>query len=99
MAFLSLGLHNDEPPTSGHAKNESPREREPNSSAHDGSLQSAKQSGNGNGHAILKSTQELDGFEADHFDDELNASEAETKLATWMSAVTEQLRHAVPPNG
>ena len=36
MAFLSLGLHNDEPPTaSEREKNESPREPEGNGSAHE----------------------------------------------------------------
>jgi len=92
MAFLSLGLHSDEPSTtSDQGKNESPRELEGKSSAHEfGSFQPPKGSANGNGHVLPESTQELDGFEADHFDDEVDPSDADKKLKTWISGADQQ---------
>ena len=91
MALLSLGLHNDEQPTSAdQGKNESPRELKGNFSAHEFvDVQPPEKAANGNGHAELESTHELDGFEADHFDDEMNSPEADTTLKTWMSAAAE----------
>src|SRR6185503_178028 len=79
MALLSLGLHNDAPPTSSHGvRNEVTPEHEGSFSAHE-------------------SSQELDGFEADRFDEDVDTSEAEEKLTTWMGAAAEQLQRPTGP--
>src|SRR5215831_15742389 len=100
MACLSLGLHNGEPPSSSdQGKNETPRERETNSSAHETSVQLSIESARGNGHAVLKSTRELDEFDADRFEDDLTPSEDDTREKPWISATAGQVRRPIATGG
>src|SRR4051794_32068201 len=87
MAFLSLGLQNDEPTASS--------DRGKNEPVFD-SLHSEKKpvrtngNGNGNGHRALNTASSAslsgDEFEADKFDDEVDRSNSAAGLSTWMAA-------------
>src|SRR5947208_230900 len=93
MAFLSLGLQNDEPPISSDqgksepAGNSAQPETNPVGA---GGAAHGNSKGNGNGHRPLNTTSSAslsgDEFEADKFEDEADPSNSAARLSTWMAA-------------
>src|SRR5437868_5200952 len=92
MAFLSLGLQHDEPPTSSdQGKNEPVRDSlhsEKNPTPSNGNT-----SANGNGHSA-RNASSADEFEADKFEDELDSFEPQANSPAWISAAAQDLKTA-----